>query len=156
MSSLHTQDWVSIASAFGTCVAAFFSWRAVRSANKVADSAEKERKENAERERVRWLASLMSDMANRCNLKVKENGKLMDEKADLSSIVTAVHDAVEFVNSYTVSNDEQRQVKMFLWKLLHTSVRGELRECRLGKRYDDATLNEQYAFVQDNLVDVVN
>lgn len=79
----------------------------------------------------------------------------MEGKADLSSIVTAVHDAVEFVDSYAVSSDEQRKVKMFLWKLLHTSVRGELEECRLGEMYDDDTLNRQYTFVQDNLVDVV-
>ncbi len=165
--SLHSQDWINIAIATGTSIAAIASCFAARGARRAAEQSEQQNERNAHGERTRWLTSTLIGMAESCNTVVLEHGILSGEQANLSKMITTIHHAIEMIEDHDIDSEK---TKKYLWYFLHTSIRAELISREQLKRWSPEdtqmlfpdseriynTLTKQYDFVETGLVNVVN
>ncbi|WP_342656824.1 hypothetical protein GKC68_10560 [Pantoea sp. RSPAM1] len=168
--SLHSQDWINIAIAAGTCAAACFSYKASDAAKKSNESSIQQFREQQKKEDEKWLTSILQSLALQCNEEVSKTGVLNDSDSSISRIATLSYNAIDFVNRYSTEVKRSSNLRNF-WCFLHSSVWSELkgRQILNSKQVTEedmiifpgaaefySTVKEQYDFVEDNLIKVLS
>ncbi|WP_288444850.1 hypothetical protein [uncultured Pantoea sp.] len=168
--SLHTQDWINIAIAMGTCAAAFFSYRASNAAKESVDSSKEQFRTQQAIENEKWLTSILQSLAAQCNEEVLSTGALKNTDSSISRIATLTHNAIDFVNRYSPEHKKMANLTNF-WCFLHSSVWVELKErgvLNTKEVTEDALfiypgsnefyllVKSQYDFIDANLIKKIN
>lgn len=167
--SLHTQDWINIAIATGTCVAAFFSYKASSAAKESIKSTKEQFRTQQAIENEKWLTSILQSLASQCNEEVLSTGALKDTDSSISRIATLTHNAIDFVNRYSPDHKKMTNLTNY-WCFLHSSVWAELKGRNILKTkevtedaifiYPDSAefyilVKAQYDFVDENLIKAI-
>lgn len=126
MEELSTPDYINLAIAFGTLLAAFGSWKAASIAGKSARSTARFAYITATEEKDRWLTELLFSLANQCNECVTANGFIKNDVAFLSRIVTILNNAIDMIHRQKPSDQREDHFKN-LWIFLHSSIWVELK-----------------------------
>jgi hypothetical protein len=168
--SLHSQDWINIAIATGTCLAAFFSYKSSNAAKKSIESSEAQFKKQQQVENEKWLTSILQSLAFQCNEEVSSAGTLKDTDSAISRIATLSHNAIDFVDRYSSEHMKLSNLTNY-WCFLHSSVWTELKERTIlqtkevtadamfiypGQAEFYTLIKSQYDYVDEHLIKAIS
>lgn len=125
--SLHTQDWINIVIASGTCAAAIFSWKSAKVSNKIALRAERQTERISEEEKLRWLLEIMFDAADRIDDVVSNNEGPGEIQSELMKMITSIRHIIELIEMQNISAFNAVMLKKSLWGRLRLSIKNEIK-----------------------------
>lgn len=170
--TLHTQDWINIIIATGTCAAAFFSWRSSRNANKIALRAENQSDRINKEEKARWLSSILLDKVNKLDNIVSSTEGAGTIQYNLLGMAKSIREIVDMIEMQHLDLTQIVELKKIIWLRIPPSIKDELKERKMLSiiepeedsfisSFEDsksiyAELTSHYDFANNNLVRIVS
>lgn len=170
--TLHTQDWINITIAAGTCAAAFFSWRSARNSNKIALRAEKQSDRINKEEKVRWLSSILLDKVNKLDDIVSATEGAGTIQYNLLGMAKSIREIIDMIEMQDIDLTQVVELKKIIWLRIPPSIKGELKERKILSLIEPAEdsfisyfedskniydeLTSHYDFANNSLVRIVS